>query len=58
MKRSREVVMQEDSSALGNATSQKGTSRKVNGVNKDSSMEEEMYHVIVVGAGPAGLMLA
>jgi NADPH-dependent 2,4-dienoyl-CoA reductase/sulfur reductase-like enzyme len=59
MKRSREVVMEEeDSSTPGNAISQKGTSRKVNGVNKDSSMEEEMYHVIVVGAGPAGLMLA
>jgi NADPH-dependent 2,4-dienoyl-CoA reductase/sulfur reductase-like enzyme len=55
MKRSREMMEEEDS-AIGNAISQKG--RKVNGINKKPRTEEEIYHVIVVGAGPAGLMLA
>ena len=59
MKRSREVVMEEeDSSAPGTAISQKGTEKGVKGINKNSLTEEGMYHVIVVGAGPAGLMLA
>jgi NADPH-dependent 2,4-dienoyl-CoA reductase/sulfur reductase-like enzyme len=58
MKRSLEVVMEEKSSALGNAISQNRNGNYVNGTNKKPRTEEEMYHVIIVGAGPAGLMLA